>query len=84
MNSLGNAINLEEFENGIRCTNICPGETATEILDKRANPPPPERRAMMLQPEDVGAAALMVAWLPARAIVPMMSMTGVTTIDLAV
>ena len=52
MNALGDMINLEEHPHGIRCTNICPGEVATEILDKRAEPPPPERRAIMLQPEE--------------------------------
>jgi len=84
MNALGDMINLEEHVNGIRCTNICPGEVATEILDKRAEPPPLERRAIMLQPEDLGAAALMVACLPPRAHVTQITMTGTTTIDLAV
>lgn len=30
--SLGNAINLEEHQHGIRCTNIAPGEGESEIL----------------------------------------------------
>lgn len=83
MNAIGNSINLEEAEHGIRCTNICPGETATEILDKRAHPPPPEVRAKMVQPEDIGAVAVMAASLPPRVIIPHMSITGTTTIDLA-
>ena len=53
---------------------------ATEILDKRPEPPPPERRAMMLQPEDIGAAAVMVACLPPRAHVTEIIMTGKTTV----
>merc|ERR1712232_652647 len=83
MNALGNSINLEESKNGIRCTNICPGETATEILDKREHPPPPEVRAKMVQPEDIGQVAVMLASLPSRVIIPHMSITGTTTIDLA-
>ena len=66
---------------GIRYTNICPGEVATEILDKRPNPPPPERRANMLQPEDIGAAVVMVACLPPRAHVTEITMTGKTTVE---
>jgi NAD(P)-dependent dehydrogenase (short-subunit alcohol dehydrogenase family) len=81
MNSLGEAINLEEYEHGIRCTNICPGEVATEILDKRPVPPPPEKRAQMLQPEDIGVAAVMVACLPPRAHVTEIIMTGKTTVE---
>lgn len=83
MNALGNSINLEESENGIRCTNICPGETATEILDKRANPPPPEVRRKMVQPEDIAEVAVVAASLPPRVIIPHMSITGTTTIDLS-
>ena len=53
VNALGEMINLEEHERGIRCTNICPGEVVTEILDKRDAPPSEAQRARMLQPEDV-------------------------------
>eukprot|EP01065_Artemidia_motanka_P006542 TRINITY_DN13215_c0_g5_i1.p2 TRINITY_DN13215_c0_g5~~TRINITY_DN13215_c0_g5_i1.p2 ORF type:complete len:270 (+),score=52.85 TRINITY_DN13215_c0_g5_i1:94-903(+) len=83
MNGLGNVVNLEEWENGIRCTNICPGEAATEILDKRAAPPPPEQRAKMAQPEDVGEIAVLVASLPPRVFIPEITVTGNTTIHLA-
>lgn len=84
MNSLGNAINLEEFENGIRCTNISPGEVATDILDQRPEPPPPERRALMLTPEHVGSIALAVCVLPPVAHVTEVIMTGKTTVRQAV
>jgi NADP-dependent 3-hydroxy acid dehydrogenase YdfG len=80
MSSLGEAINLEEYENGIRCTNICPGEVATEILDARPVPPPMEKRMLMLQPEDIGSAAVMVACLPSRAHVTEIVMTGKSTV----
>eukprot|EP00756_Hemistasia_phaeocysticola_P048657 Hpha_TRINITY_DN23067_c0_g1::TRINITY_DN23067_c0_g1_i1::g.109294::m.109294 len=83
MNGLGNMINLEEGPNGIRCTNICPGEVATEILDKRPVPPPPEKRRQMAQPEDIGECAVLVASLPQRVFIPELTVTGITTLDLA-
>jgi NADP-dependent 3-hydroxy acid dehydrogenase YdfG len=48
----------------------------SEILDKRPNPPSAEQRAKMLQPDDIAAAALMVACLPPRAHVTEIIMTG--------
>ena len=81
MRALGDALNAEQHGQGIRVTNIMPGEVATEILDKRANPPPPEVRARMLQPEDIAAAAVMVAELPPRAHVPEIVLTGKTTVE---
>jgi len=60
------SINIEECRNGIRATSILPGEVATPIMEKRPVPPSPEERARMAQPEDLGAAILFVARLPAR------------------
>ena len=60
------SINIEECTHGIRATSILPGEVATPILEKRPVPPSPEERARMAQPEDLGAAILFVASLPAR------------------
>lgn len=67
MTALTKSISLEEKDNGIRATAIHPGEINTPILDARANPPSPEQRAQMLQPEDVADAVLFVAKLPPRA-----------------
>eukprot|EP01125_Pyxidicula_operculata_P009185 TRINITY_DN3045_c0_g1_i1.p1 TRINITY_DN3045_c0_g1~~TRINITY_DN3045_c0_g1_i1.p1 ORF type:complete len:646 (+),score=176.75 TRINITY_DN3045_c0_g1_i1:52-1989(+) len=67
MNALGSTVGAEQFGYNIRVTNICPGEVNTPIIDKRAVPDPPEKRALMLQPEDVAEAALMIASLPPRA-----------------
>jgi NADP-dependent 3-hydroxy acid dehydrogenase YdfG len=72
MISLNDSLNAEENANGIRACVICPGEVNTPILDLRVEPVSPERRAQILQPEDVSAAALFVANLPARACVPML------------
>ena len=67
--ALGTFVNLEECGNGIKVTNIYPGETNTPIIDKRPSPPPPEKRAKMLQPEDIAACVVAVAKLPPRAVV---------------
>jgi serine 3-dehydrogenase len=71
---LAHAIRVEEKENGIRTCVICPGLVDTEILDKRPVKPTPEMLAKALRPEDVAEAALWVAKLPARAVVPEMQL----------
>lgn len=73
--ALGTFVNLEEAANGIKVTNIYPGETNTPIVDKRPSPPPPEKRAAMLQPEDIAACVVAVAKLPPRAVVPELVIT---------
>ncbi len=42
----------------------CPGEVATDILDKRPVPVTPEERARMVQEDDVGETILFVARMP--------------------
>jgi NAD(P)-dependent dehydrogenase (short-subunit alcohol dehydrogenase family) len=73
--ALGTFVNLEECQNGIKVTNIYPGETNTPIVDKRPSPPPPEKRARMLQPQDIAACVVAVAKLPPRAVVPELIIT---------
>jgi len=73
--ALGTFVNLEECTNGIKVTNIYPGETNTPIVNKRPTPPPPEKRAKMLQPEDIAACVVAVAKLPPRAVVPELVIT---------
>lgn len=73
--ALGTFVALEDAQNGIKVTNIYPGETNTPIVDKRPTPPPAEKRAAMLQPADVAACAISVAKLPARAVVPELVVT---------
>ena len=68
--ALTHVINEEEREFGIRACAICPGEVETPILELRPEPVSTEHRARMLQPDDVAAAVLFVAGLPARACVP--------------
>lgn len=54
---------------GVRCSTVYPGEVDTPILDNRALNPGEAQRARMAHPDDVAAAILMVASLPARATV---------------
>lgn len=68
--AIGTCANLESLADGVRVTNIYPGEAETPILDKRPVPPSAEQRANMLQPEDIAAMAITVAKLPPRATVP--------------
>jgi NAD(P)-dependent dehydrogenase (short-subunit alcohol dehydrogenase family) len=70
MTALGTAVGNEDAENGIRVTNIYPGEVNTPILDNRPEPVSDERKAAMVQPEDVGALAATIACLPPRSHVP--------------
>ena len=69
VNMMSAHINAEEGVNGVRSVCINPGEVATDILDTRPNPPSAADRALMLQAEDVAAAAVFVAGLPGRATV---------------
>lgn len=75
MTALGTGVGIEEWPNGIRVTNIYPGEVDTPILEQRPSPVPPERRAQMLKPEDVAACVLMVAKLPSHVLVPELVVT---------
>ena len=69
MGALTQSINAEFREAGIRACCIYPGEVDTPILQFRPVPVSDEKRTAALLPEDVAAAALMVAELPKRAVV---------------
>lgn len=69
MAGLTQSINAEERANGIRATAIFPGDIDTPILNLRPNPPPPEARQLMLQPDDVAECVWLAIQLPPRAIV---------------
>ncbi len=76
--SLGLAAHLEEGDRGIRSCVICPGEVNTPILENRPVVPDADRRAAMLQPEDLAQAALLVATMHPRACIPEMIITPTT------
>jgi NADP-dependent 3-hydroxy acid dehydrogenase YdfG len=55
---------VEERNNGIRATVICPGEVATLIVDARPVPVSDEDKARILQSEDFGDLILFVDQQP--------------------
>jgi NADP-dependent 3-hydroxy acid dehydrogenase YdfG len=63
-------IAAEEKGNGIRFSNIYPGEVNTPILEVRPEPVSEERKQAMLQPDDLAAAVVFIATLPDRASIP--------------
>ena len=70
MTALGASVSLEEAKNGIRVTNIYPGEVDTPLLEERPHPVSSAHRNRILQPEDIASAVLMVAQLSSRVHVP--------------
>jgi NADP-dependent 3-hydroxy acid dehydrogenase YdfG len=70
MHGLAGALAAEELDSGIRVSSIYPGEIDTPILEERPTPVTAEQRAKILKPEDVAAAILWVASLPAHVSVP--------------
>ncbi|HEX4589973.1 MAG TPA: SDR family oxidoreductase [Gemmataceae bacterium] len=75
MSALGICLGVEEKDNGIRVTNVYPGEVDTPILANRPVKLTAEHVAKILKPEDVAAAVLFVCSLPPRAHVPELIIT---------
>ena len=65
----------EEAAHGVRMTMLQPGEVDTPLIDKRPAPVSAERRATMLQSDDVALTIQFIASLPARAHIPEMILT---------
>lgn len=65
--ALGTAAGNEVAVDGVRITNIYPGEVDTPILAQRPSPVTEEHRARMLQPEDFSEVVLAICHLPPRA-----------------
>ena len=58
------------FDEGVRITNVYPGEVNTPILDNRPNPVSQEHKDSILQPEDIASVVATICALPPRANVP--------------
>jgi serine 3-dehydrogenase (NADP+) len=71
---MAHAIRMEEKQNGIRTSVICPGLVNTELIEKRPVKPSPEVLAQALQPGDVAETILHVAKLPPHAAIPELHM----------
>lgn len=74
MDALTQVTNEEANPHNVRVCLLCPGVGNTPLLDRRPQPPSQEQRQKMLQPQDVAAAALLVAALPAHVNVDLISM----------
>lgn len=70
MTAMGTAVANEVRHEGVRITNVYPGEVNTPILDKRPVPVSDEHRESILQPEDIAALVVTICQLPPRACVP--------------
>ena len=64
MNAMTASLIVEERNNGIRATALCPGEVATPILEQRPVPVSAEDQARILQSEDLGELILFLAKQP--------------------
>jgi len=67
LTAMSHVMALEEKDNGIRITNVHPGEVETPLLDARPVPVSAEHRSKILQPEDIASMVLAIACLPPRA-----------------
>lgn len=76
LNGLTQQINAEERRHGVRACSICPRDINTPLLDKRPQPPTPDARVRMIQPDDIAECAWLVAALPSRAIVEEISLSS--------
>ena len=70
MTALGTAVSNEVREEGVRVTNVYPGEVNTPILENRPAPVSQEHKDSILQPEDIASVVLTICSLPPRANVP--------------
>lgn len=70
MTALGTSVSNEVRDEGVRITNVYPGEVNTPILDNRPTPVSDEHKASILQPEDIAAVVKTICELPPRANVP--------------
>ena len=70
MSGLGIGVAEEERNNGIRISNLYPGEVNTPILENRKRPPGEEHRQSILQAEDVASVILHLFQLPERVHIP--------------
>lgn len=74
MDALTQVTNEEANQHGVRACLLCPGVGNTPLLDRRPVPPPQDQRLKMLQPEDVAAVAVLIAAMPPRVNIELVSM----------
>jgi NADP-dependent 3-hydroxy acid dehydrogenase YdfG len=70
MTALGTCVANEVAEEGVRVTNVYPGEVNTPILENRPTPVTEEHKQRILQPDDVAEMIYAVVALPPTVHVP--------------
>ncbi len=80
MTAMGTCVANEVGNDGVRITNVYPGEVNTPILDQRPTPVTAEHKQRILQPEDVAAMIIAIANLPPQAHVPEIVIKPVTQV----
>jgi NADP-dependent 3-hydroxy acid dehydrogenase YdfG len=75
LHALSLCLGAEVKTDGIRICGVYPGEVNTPILDVRPKPVDDAQRQRILQPEDVAAAVLFIARLPAHVVIPELVIT---------
>lgn len=80
MTAMGTCVSNEVGNDGVRITNVYPGEVNTPILDQRPTPVTTEHKQRILQPEDVAAMIIAIANLPSQAHVPEIVIKPVTQV----
>lgn len=70
MTALGTCVSNEIAADGIRLTNLYPGEVNTPILEERPTPVTDEHRQRILQPEEVAQLVMSIVTLPPSVHVP--------------
>ncbi len=70
MTALGTAVSNELRNEGVRVTNVYPGEVNTPILENRPTPVSDEHKANILDPDDITSLIVAICHLPPRANVP--------------
>jgi len=70
MTALGTTVSNELRDEGVRVTNVYPGEVNTPILENRPTPVSDQHKATILHPDDITALVVTICQLPPRANVP--------------
>jgi NADP-dependent 3-hydroxy acid dehydrogenase YdfG len=66
LGSVVRTLNQQEADHGVRATHLCPGDVATDFLDRRPVVPDADARAVMLTADDIGRTVAFVLGSPAH------------------